>query len=197
MKRILTAALVAGLGSMAWAGTVSVASQRGQSPAELVLASFSNSRAEQRFAAYITGYSYWDNTPPGSTAISKPTVHRRAGGSGTYNDPITIAVGHVIEHGRQTLDFKPGTRFYLAHLRKYAVVEDVCGDGNRPQDGPCHTGYQGRPWLDIYIGGKSVSASAATQCANRLTSVQQIIINPRPDYAVVAGAIADQGCHVF
>lgn len=196
MKPILTAALVAGLSGAAWAGSVSTTSH-GQSPAELVLASFSNNHAEQRFSAYVTGYSYWDNTPPGSAAISKPVIHRQAGGRGTYNDPITIAVGHVIQNGRQTLDFRKGTRFYIARLRKYAIVEDVCGDGFRPQDGPCHTGFQGRPWLDIYIDGHGVSASAATQCANRLTAVQQVIINPAPNYAVDVGAIADSGCSVY
>ncbi|MEJ1990942.1 MAG: hypothetical protein P8X50_04255 [Maritimibacter sp.] len=197
MKRILTAALAVGLTGAAWAGALGVHTQSDQAPAELVLASFSNSKAEQRFAAYVTGYSYWDNTPPGSAEISKPVIHRKAGGRGTYNDPITIAVGHVIEGGRQTLDFQKGTRFYIARLRKYAIVEDVCGDGNRPQDGPCHTGFQGRPWLDIYIEGARVSAAAATQCANQLTAVQQVIINPQPNYAVDVGPIAESGCRVY
>jgi hypothetical protein len=168
-----------------------------RSPASIVLARMPNPRQAHRFEVFLTGYSYWDNTPPGSAAISKPVIHNRAGGVGTYNNPITIAVGHVIEGRRQTLDFKPGTRFYIERLRKYAIVEDVCGDGHRPQDGPCHTGYQGRPWLDIYIGGERANASITTQCARSITAFQHVIINPRRDYPVHRGAIVDSGCNTF
>lgn len=156
-----------------------------------------SSKSEQRLTAYITGYSYWDNTPPGSSAISKPVVHRRAGGTGTYKDPITIAVGHSITGGRQTLDYPAGTRFYLVNLHKYAIVEDVCGDGNQPQNGPCHTGKNGRPWLDIYLGGAKASARETTACANRITAFQTIVMNPAPNYPVVPGEIAETGCKVF
>lgn len=157
----------------------------------------SSSNAEQKFTAYITGYGFWDNTPPGSTAISKPVVHQRAGGTGTYADPVTIAVGHTIKGSRQTLDYAPGTRFYIERLRKYAIVEDVCGDGNTPQAGPCHTGYRGHPWLDVYIGGGKHSAAATTACARQITALQNIVINPKPDYPVFAGEITASGCKVF
>lgn len=149
-----------------------------------------------RFTAYVTGYAFWDNTPPGSAEISKPVVHRKAGGKGSYEDPVTIAVGHVIENGRQTLDFPPGTRLYIERLRKYAIVEDVCGDGHRPQDGPCHTGYKGHPWLDIYIGGSKQSRAETVACARKITAIQEIVINPEPHYPVVAGEIAS-ACNVF
>lgn len=160
-------------------------------------ASASPAKAERKFKAYITGYGYWDNTPPGSTEISKPTVHQRAGGTGTYRDPVTIAVGHSIKGGNQTLDYAPGTRFYIKRLRKYAVVEDVCGDGNTPQAGPCHTGYQGHPWLDVYIGGGKNGASLTNACARRITAIQDIVIHPSPDYPVFAGEITSSGCKVF
>ncbi|MBI1218123.1 MAG: hypothetical protein GC186_06200 [Rhodobacteraceae bacterium] len=146
---------------------------------------------------YLTGYSYWDNTPPGSAQISKPVVHQRAGGTGTYADPLTIAVGHTIAGGVQTLDYAPGTRFYISRLRKYAVVEDVCGDGTHPQDGPCHTGYQGHPWLDLYVGGARATAAITTACARRITALQTIIVNPRPGYPVAQGDVASSGCEVF
>lgn len=152
---------------------------------------------ENRYDIYLTGYSYWDNTPPGSAAISKPVIHRQAGGTGTYRDPITIAVGHSITGNRQTLDYPAGTRFYLERLQKYAIVEDVCGDGNNPQNGPCHTGRNGLPWLDIYVDGSSTSSSAATQCTYNITAVQSIIQNPQPNYPVVAGSLAESGCRVF
>ena len=152
---------------------------------------------ETSFNIYLTGYSYWDNTPPGSAAISKPVIHRKAGGKGTYSDPITIAVGHTIIGSRQTLDYPAGTRFYIESLRKYAIVEDVCGDGHRPQDGPCHTGRNGMPWLDIYVDGSRSPSGEATQCARRITSVQSVIMNPANDYPVVSGPLTESGCQVF
>lgn len=173
---------------------------RGTSTSAPVAVSTSNApkvAAEKRFTAYVTGYGYWDNTPPGSAAISKPVVHRKAGGTGTYNDPVTIAVGHVIEGDRQTLDFAPGTRFYIERLRKYAIVEDVCGDGHRPQDGPCHTGYKGHPWLDLYIGGAKHTANDTESCARQITALQSIVIHPHANYPVHAGEITGSGCRVF
>lgn len=152
---------------------------------------------ETRFSAYLTGYSFWDNTPPGSAAIARPVIRRRAGGTGTYTDPITIAVGHAIYGSRQVLDYPAGTRFYFPALRKYAIVEDVCGDGNMPQNGPCHSGHNGLPWLDIYVDGSSSARGAAHSCASKLTRVHTVIRNPRSDYPVVAGKLTESGCPVF
>lgn len=152
---------------------------------------------EKRFTAYVTGYSWWDNTPRGSTAIARPVIHRKAGGIGTYDDPVTLAVGHKIEGSRQTLAYPEGTRFYIAGLRKYAIVEDVCGDGHRPQNGPCWSGKEGRPWLDIWVDGSKHPRSVSDQCMRRLTRFHQIIQNPAPDYPVVAGPMTESGCPVF
>lgn len=152
---------------------------------------------EQRMQVYLTGYSYWDNTPPGSAQIARPVIHRRAGGTGTYSDPVTLAVGHVKRGSRSTADYKPGTRFYIERLRKYAIVEDLCGDGNRPQDGPCHTGHNGLPWIDLYVGGKQAGVNTATQCTYRITGVQTVIINPGPGHPVHPGPLSETGCPVF
>ncbi len=144
---------------------------------------------EIRFNAYITGYSYWDNTPLGSVAISNPVIHQGAGGTGTYQNPVTLAVGHVISGGKDTLDYPAGTIFYFPYLKRYAIVEDTCGDGNTPQNGPCHTGYNGNPWLDVYVG-KGVSQSSADVCMNKITDLHAVIENPAPNYPVVSGEIA-------
>ena len=156
-----------------------------------------NVAEEARFEAYVTGYSYWDNTPPGSAAIAYPVLRNQAGGTGTYDDPITLAVGHRIDGARRSTDYPVGTRFYLQDLRKYAIVEDVCGDGPTPQNGPCHTGKNGRPWIDIYVDGSNSPRSASDNCMRRLTRFQQVIQNPAPDYPVVAGALTESGCQVF
>jgi hypothetical protein len=151
---------------------------------------------QQAFSIFLTGYSYWDNTPPGSAAIARPVVHGSAGGSGTFNDPITIAVGYSLATGSARLDFPAGTRFYLPKLQRYAIVEDICGDGPTPEHTGCHRGRGGMPWLDIYVGGHSAGPGAANKCMNRITGTHQIIINPQRGYPVVTGALTESGCGV-
>jgi hypothetical protein len=169
------------------------------SPAPLPIADNSTgivriSAAEQSFTAYVTGYSYWDNTPPGSAAIARPVIHRKAGGKGTYSDPVTIAVGYRLVGGKARLDFPAGTRFYLPHLKRYAIVEDICGDGPNPHVTGCARGNNGHPWLDIYVDGSRAGAAAANSCMNRLTGFHDIIIHPQKGYEVSAGSIAETGC---
>jgi hypothetical protein len=149
---------------------------------------------ESRFSAYITAYTYWDNTPPGSSDISDPIIHQKAGGTGTFADPITLAVGHSYAGGVHTLDYAPGTKFYLPYLKKYFIVEDTCGDGSHPENGPCHTGYQGHPWLDLWIDGANGTRSSTNACAEELTEVHAIIENPASNYAVVPGPVYNDGC---
>lgn len=160
---------------------------------------------EVKLRAYTTAYTYYDNTPPGSAIIAFrksdgfPTVHDVAGGLGTYADPITIAVGHVLENGVDTPDFAPGTRFYLPNLRKYFIVEDTCGDGNRPQDIPCHKLNQeasltgATVWLDLWIGGNDATQEEAQVCASQVTEAFTVIQNPVATYVVVPGAVITAG----
>lgn len=151
--------------------------------------------SEKSLQAYTTGYSYWDNTPPGSADISNSVIHQKAGGTGTYADPITLAVGHSISGSTDTLDYPAGTRFYFPFLKKYVIVEDTCGDGNSPQNGPCHTGYQGKVWLDVYVG-KGSSKASSDACMDAITEVHTVIQNPASTYPTVAGDIAS-GCQQF
>jgi hypothetical protein len=138
-----------------------------------------SSKSEQRLDAWITGYTFWDNTPPGSAAIARPVIHDEAGGTGTYQDPITIAVGR----GQAGWHYAPGTRIYLEDLEKYAVVEDLCG--------ACAAGRAGRPHLDLYIGGENTSSRSANACAMKITAVQSIVVHPAPDYPVRPGEVAE------
>jgi hypothetical protein len=148
-------------------------------------------------AAYLTGYSYFDNTPPGSVEISHAVLHQSAGGTGTYADPITVAVGHSIVEGRDVLDWPAGTRFYVPNLRRYFVVEDTCGDGSTPQSGPCHVGYPApaTTWLDLWVGGSGGPASGADSCMDSVTGVWTVLVDPAPNYATVVGDIyGSAGC---
>lgn len=152
--------------------------------------------------AYTTGYGYWDNTPPGSTVISNPVLHQSAGGSGTWQDPVTVAVGHSISNGADTLDFPAGTRMYIPNLQKYFIVEDACGDGATPQDIPCHNVSRGAArgttvWFDIWIGGSSSSNSDSRRCEATLTALHTVILEPSVrDYRVTPGdVLSGQVCH--
>ena len=151
----------------------------------------------QAFQAYVTGYSFWDNTPPGTVDISHPVIHRFAGGMGTFSNPITLAVGHRIVEGEDILDFPAGLRFYLPRLRKYAVVEDTCGDGPFPQDGPCHAGNNGLIWLDIYVDGVQAGKAESATCMNAITGAQPVVMDPGPNMSVVVGPVTEGGCFVF
>ncbi|GGT14990.1 MULTISPECIES: cysteine/serine endopeptidase inhibitor [Streptomyces] len=144
--------------------------------------------------AFTTGYTWFDNTPRGSAQISHPVVHDEAGGTGTWEDPITLAVGHVNEGGKDTLDYPAGTRFYFPKVRRYFIVEDACGDGGSPQDGPCHnldSAPEGATtWLDMYVGGGSGdSESAADECLGKVTGLTTVIQDPADDLPVVEGPL--------
>ena len=151
--------------------------------------------------AYTTAYTWHDNTPAGSATISHPILHKTAGGTGTYDDPVTIAVGHSLATGQDVLDFPAGTRIYLPDVRRYFIVEDTCGDGNDPQGGPCHQGVNANGtnstiWIDMWIGGQSMSADGSNNCASTVTGVKTAVFNPASNYAVApgAGVIHDGKC---
>ncbi|MFT4166622.1 MAG: ubiquitin-like domain-containing protein [Microlunatus sp.] len=127
-----------------------------------------------RSQIFTTGYTYWDNTPPGSAQIARPVIHERAGGTGTWKDPITVAV----QAGR--FDF--GTRFYLPELKKYFIVEDLCG--------ACHDGRNGGAYtLDIWVDGSHLSSGGAASCASRITRLQPAIEDPKRGLPVSRGSV--------
>ncbi|MDP9890478.1 hypothetical protein [Pseudarthrobacter enclensis] len=139
----------------------------------------------------VTAYTWFDNTPPGSALISNPVLHKTAGGTGTYSDPVTLAVGHSRSTGEDVLDIPAGTRIYLPDVRRYFIVEDTCGDGPRPEEGPCHTGAakfgNASLWIDMWIGGKDESGSFVRNCARKATGITTAIFNPQDHYPVASG----------
>jgi hypothetical protein len=149
---------------------------------------------EASFEGYLTGYSYWDNTPPASTAIARPIIHREASGTGTFHDPITIAVGYRLVGGSARLDFPAGTKFYIPRISRYVIVEDICGDGPQPHLTGCHRGRSGRPWLDIYVDGRRAGAAAANACMYAITGMHRFVMNPRNGYPVTTGSLTESGC---
>lgn len=157
--------------------------------------------AEEARMGYTTFYTYADNTPPNSSEIAHPIIHKEAGGACTYTDPVTIAVGWTKRGSQATPDLPFGTFIYIPDLRCYGVVEDLCGDGDTPQDGPCHINedHPGLFQIDIWLGGKGEDPALVTKCASFLTDEgptgfeHLLIIDPEPGYAVIEGPLFSQG----
>lgn len=124
---------------------------------------------------YTTFYASGDNTPRGSTQIDLGGHSGNAGGTGTYTDPITLAVGGSLINGKEIDDYAYGTMFYFPDLKKYFVAKDFCGDGNSPQNAACHTDtdHPGVVQVDLYAGNGNFLS-----CEDNLTGIRAVIINP-------------------
>lgn len=110
---------------------------------------------------YVTLYGFVDNSPP-SAIISNPVIHKKAGGKGTFKDPITFAT--------DTREEKPGTIVYYAYLQKYFIMEDTCSECSKDWTGnngdnpvPPRGGHRWR--IDLWAGGSSKSLHNPTKAA--------------------------------
>ena len=131
---------------------------------------------QKRLMVWLTGYSWQDNTPPGSSVVGEPVLHTQAGGTGTWTDPITVAVpGH-----QGDMDWAPGTRFYLPTVQRYVMVEDF-GAAEPPSGADTH--------LDMWIGGQDGTQKATDDCEDNLTGDVPSILNPPNTDQVMAGSI--------
>ena len=136
---------------------------------------------------WLTGYSFQDNTPPSSAIVSAPILHKNAGGTGTYTDPITVAVpGHASDGD---MAWKGGTRFYLPTVQRYVIVEDSGAS-------PAPSGQDGH--LDMWVDGQGGSKSASDNCMDKITGTGiPAIMNPPPGKPVIVGPITSDGtCHI-
>lgn len=134
---------------------------------------------ERRVRAKVTSFTPRDNNPPGR-GISFPVKHARAGGVGTYDNPITLASGWKFRQGKRRMDHQPGARVYLPHIKRYGIIEDSCHECGRTPRGA-------RTWVDVWVDGPRA-------CANTVEGFYVIILNPRRGYPVKAGdGVYDDG----
>jgi hypothetical protein len=142
------------------------------------------SQQPQQLRLWVTGYSWQDNTPPGSAAVSHPIVHKTASGTGTYADPITVAVAGDRDH----MTDPPGTRFYLPTLKRYVIVEDS-GASPIPPGDDTH--------LDTWIDGRDGTKDDTDDCENQITGQKvPAEINPPANLPVTPGTIyANHTCN--
>jgi hypothetical protein len=133
---------------------------------------------------YATYYGWYTNTPPGC-ATAYPTFRTGcAGGTGTYDDPITLA--------SDPAEFPVGTVFYYPNLKKYFVMGDYC---TTCVLGWTTVGPNGGPrfrQVDLWIGGQGGTEFAEIDCEDALTqgtvtgaAVQTLfVVDPPPGLPV-------------
>jgi hypothetical protein len=119
------------------------------------------------WSVVVTFYGAGDNDPPGSTEIAHPNaLHRAAGGTGTYANPISLA------GDRRAIPV--GTRVYYPPLAKYFVMEDDCAGCIEDWDA------DRTPHIDLWAGDHSGADFIA--CENALTPSGRVSVelNPPP-----------------
>jgi hypothetical protein len=132
----------------------------------------------------MTFYAAYDNDPAGSTDIAYPNErHSKAGGTGTFADPLTFAT--------DPNELPPGTMIYYAPLRRYFVMEDECAE--------CIDDWKAskRPRIDLWTSAstdKRVLGCEETLTPDGLVSVQ---INPPADRPVDPRPLFDAGGHCW
>jgi hypothetical protein len=142
------------------------------------------SGGQKQLTIWLTGYSWQDNTPPGSSIVGEPVLHKEASGAGTFADPITVAVpGH-----KGDMDWQPGTKFYLPTVQRYVIVEDS-GAAKAPSGDDTH--------LDMWIGGQDGTKATTDECESQLTGNVPAQANPQGNLPVMAGPIFAGGkCNI-
>jgi len=110
--------------------------------------------AERNITAEVTFFGARDNCPPGGD-IAHPIIHKVAGGTGTYADPITFAGASA--------SIPVGTRIYLPRLKKYFIFEDDCEECI--SDWSKNKKYH----VDCWMGPDTLSDSSIVACENQLT----------------------------
>ncbi len=120
--------------------------------------------------AKVTLYGWPDNSPPGG-AIAYPGLHRTAGGTGTYSDPITFAT--------DPREIPRGAIIYSSRFRKYFIMEDNCADAVTEWN--VNRSYH----VDLWIGGEGVPSRTVLAMEDKLTVLADtVIINPPPTLSV-------------
>jgi hypothetical protein len=121
----------------------------------------------------ISFYGARTNSPRGSRDIAYPNVlHGKAGGTGTFDDPITFAAREGA--------FKLGTKIYVPDVKRYFILEDLC-----PQ---CSSTS-----LNLWAG--AANDSGLVDCTKSLarSGDRGYVVNPPAGLQVVPGDLYQSG----
>jgi hypothetical protein len=125
-----------------------------------------------------TGYAAADNNPAGSTTISQPVIHSKAGGTCTNSDPTTFAS----PGSAGSTEFPKGERVYFPDLQCYGISED----SGATKESVKH--------IDLWSGNQAKSIT--DKCESDITGSTTIIVNPPSNEPVNPGALTTaSGCH--
>jgi hypothetical protein len=137
--------------------------------------------------AFMTLYGYVDNSPPGA-GIAHPCIHQKAGGTGTYANPITFAT--------DVSELPWCEIIYVPYMERYFIHEDACSE--------CDHDWRRlhRYRFDMWAGGDAASRhkpekTALLQCESTWTrgnSIRDpdnptITVDPPSDLPVVTTPI--------
>lgn len=109
-----------------------------------------------------TFYGYPDNDPPGADIAYDCGRGFKAGGTGTFNDPLTFASAEG--------EFSRCEVIYDPYLKKYLRYEDFCAQ--------CTTDWKKNVHhIDVWTGSpKTNGGNEQIQCENSLTPDKQTIV---------------------
>jgi hypothetical protein len=113
----------------------------------------------------VTFYAAYDNDPPGTVTIAFPNArHPHAGGTGTADDPLTLASDPDV--------LAVGTMIYYPPLRKYFVMEDLCET--------CVARWESTrtPHIDLWVGAATDAGVVA--CEEALTPDGPVTVEVDP-----------------
>lgn len=136
---------------------------------EQLLSSLNQTTAQTKALLTLTFYGYPDNDPVGD-AIAYPQIHTVAGGTGTYDDPRTVAIVTDKNGGH----WSPGTRMYVPQLSQYLIVEDECASCVPDQ-------------IDVWMDSTEANADKVLQCEKTWTPKEavEVEIDPPPGRPVI------------
>jgi len=138
--------------------------------------------------AFMTLYGWADNSPPGPV-IAHPCLHRSAGGTGTYADPITFATD-VSELGWCV-------EIYVPYMQRYFIHEDECSECD--QDWTADHRYR----FDMWAGGDAASVhqperKALIRCESTWTRADAVTDPANPTVIVdPPSGLAVSGAPIF
>ncbi len=140
-------------------------------------------------AVEMTFYGWPDNSPPGAAiAYPKsggfPTVHDLAGGTGSYDDPITFATDQA--------EFPVGTRLFAPVIEKYLMMEDDCVE--------CDSDWSTtHSWhIDVWMNSNGADDSnAVLDCEDQWTRTTTVVeVDPPPGRPATAPPLFDTTTNV-
>ena len=132
----------------------------------------------------VTFYAAADNDPAGSADIAYPNSrHAVAGGSGSYQDPLTLAT--------DPREIRPGVLVYYPPLQKYFVMEDDCAE--------CIDEWTAThsPHVDLWISAGGNPAVQNCEAALTPDNRDTIEVNPPPGLPVDPRPLYDTAGHCW